>query len=240
MSTLIRAELDKLRTLRSTWVVLGLGILLNVAITTLVLATSKHLHGAPSEIAEVAFAFSGVTVAILCASAFASEYQDRTIATTFTLVPARGRVVLAKAATGVMVGLLVALLTTVASYTIAAEWLHLSAVSWPWTVAETTQAVAGNLVLGASLALVGVGIGGIAQNPPVAGSTIGLVWFGLSSLLAAFLPFFKHYGIPAAQTALTQPTGHHYYGFAGALATTLALGVLLLLAGIRRVQRTDV
>ncbi|MDQ6777010.1 MAG: hypothetical protein M3071_12530 [Actinomycetota bacterium] len=126
-----------------------MGILLSVGIATLVLATSSHLHDAPSVIASLAFAFSGTSVAILCASAFASEYQDRSIATTFTLVPARGRVVLAKGAAGAIVGLLVALVATVASYALAAEWLHQSGVSWPWTAAEATQAVIGNLVLGA-------------------------------------------------------------------------------------------
>ncbi len=240
MSALIRAELDKLRTLRSTWVVLGVGVLLSVGITTLLLATSKHLRDAPSQIADLSFAFSVVTVAILCATAFGSEYQDRTIATTFTLVPARTRVVLAKAAAGAIAGLLFAVLTTIVSYALAAEWLHLSGVSWPWTAAQVTHAVTGNLVLGLSLPLAGVGIGGLAQSPAVAGSTIGLVWFGLSSLLANFSTFFKDYGIPAAQTALTQPTGHHYYGFAGAIATTLALGGVLLLAGIRRVQLADI
>ncbi len=54
------------------------------------------------------------------------------------------------------------------------------------------------------------------------------------------MTFFRHYGIPAAATALTQPTGHHHYGFAGALAVMAALAAGLLLAGLRRVEIADI
>ena len=69
---------------------------------------------------------------------------------------------------------------------------------------------------------------------------MGLVWFGISNLLASFVGFFRDYGIPAAATALTQPTGHHHYGFAGAFAVMAALAAVLLLAGLRRVEIADI
>lgn len=237
---LIRAELDKLRTLRSSWIVLGASVLISPAIAAAVLATSEHLRDAPSRIASAAFGFSAVTAGILCASAFAAEYQDRTIATTFTLCPDRHRVVLAKAVAALIAGTLAAALTTAACDVLAAVWLHGAGVAWPWTVGRLAQAAIGNVALGGAVALAGVGIGAITQSPPVAGSAMGLVWLGLSNLLATFSSFFAHYGLVAAQVALTQPTGHHAYSFGGALAVTLAITTVLLLAGLRRVQGTDI
>jgi ABC-2 type transport system permease protein len=240
MRILIRAELDKLRTLRSTWIVVALSALSSPAIAAVVLLTIKHLRAAPTQIAGDAFGLSGVTIGILCASAFAAEYQDRTIATTFTLVPARAKVLLAKALAAVTIATLAVAVMSAACYTLAAVWLDSSSVAWPWNSADLLQAVAGNLVLGATVALVGVAIGGITQRPPLAGTAMGLVWFGLSNLLATFLAFFRHYGIVAAQTALTQPTGHHDYSFTGALAAMLALTALMLLAALERVKLTDI
>ncbi len=84
-----------------------------------------------SQIGADAFGLSGVAAGMLCAVAFASEYQDRTIATTFALVPARGRVVVAKAAAAAIVGALVAVIVTVLSYALAAIWLAGAGVAFP-------------------------------------------------------------------------------------------------------------
>jgi ABC-type transport system involved in cytochrome c biogenesis ATPase subunit len=221
-------------------VVLGVSVLISPAIAAAVLATVDHLHDGPSQVAASAFNLSGVSTGILCASAFAAEYQDRSITTTFTLVPARGRVVLAKAVAAVIVGTLIAALTSLACYVLAAVWLHAAGVAWPWTFGNLARAAIGNVSVGAALALCGIGIGGITQSPPVAGTMMGLTWFGLSNLLATFLPFFRHYGLVAAQATLTEPTVHHQYSFGGALAATAAVATVLLLAGIRRVRLADI
>ena len=240
MRTLIRAELDKLRTLRSTWIVLAICALLTPGIAVLILGTHKHLHRVPSLISNGTFAISALLAGILCATAFANEYKDRTIATTFALVPARRRVVLAKAIAAMITGLLLALVATAACYGLTVVWLHRSNVTWPWTSAQLLHAVVGNIALGLALPLAGVGIAGITQSSSVAGTVVGVTWIGVSNILSAVFTFFRHYGIGAAQTALTEPTGHHYYGFAGALAVTFAFSALALSAGIRRVQLTDV
>ena len=240
MRLLIRAELDKLRTLRSTWVVLGISILLDLAIAAIVLATTSHLRDAPAQICSAAFGLSGVTVAILCASAFAAEYQDRSIATAFTFVPSRWKIVVSKAGAAAIVGALFAILTTAACFVLAAVWLHSSSVAWPWSVGGVAQAAIGNVVVGTALAVSGVGIGGLTQSPPLAGTAVALVWLGLSNLLSTFWAFFRHYGLVAAQVTLTQPTGHHSYSFAGAFAVTAGLTLVLLLAGLRRVEHADI
>jgi ABC-type transport system involved in multi-copper enzyme maturation permease subunit len=240
MRTLIRAELDKLATLRSTWVVLAVSVVLSPGIAAVVLGTSSGLRGAVSQIGADAFGLSGVAAGMLCAVAFASEYQDRTIATTFALVPARGRVVVAKAAAAAIVGAVVAVIVTVLSYALAAIWLAGAGVAFPMGAGSLLQAGAGMVVVGVATAVGGVGIGGLSQSPAVAGTVMGLVWFGISNLLASFVTFFRNYGIPAAATALTQPNGHHHYGFSGALAVMAALAAVLLLAGLRRVEIADI
>ena len=239
MRVVIASELAKLRTLRSSWVVLGASVLVSPAIAAALLATTRPLRDAPSQIAGNAFALSCVGVGILCATAFATEFQDRTIATTFTLVPARGRVMLAKGVSATIAGALTAILTTMACYALAAVWLHSSGVAWPWTVGTLARVTAGDLVLGALTALVGVGIGGLTQSPPLAGTVMGLLWFGASNLLATFSSFFRHYGLIAAQTALSEP-GDHRYSFAGALTVMAAVTGLSLLAGLWRVKHTDI
>ena len=131
MRTLMRAELDKLTTLRSTWIVLAAGVVIAPGIAAVVLATSVALRGAVSQIGADAFGLSGVAAGMLCAVAFASEYQDRTIATTFALVPARRRVVVAKAVAAAIVGALVAVIVVVMTYGLAAIWLAGAGVGFP-------------------------------------------------------------------------------------------------------------
>ncbi len=240
MRTLIAAELRKLTSLRSTWVWLLFIVMLSPGIAALALGTSTHLRDGLARIGTYAFGLSGVSAGLQCAVALASEYQDRTIATTFTLVPARARVVFAKAGAAFLLGTFVAVVTFVSSYGLAAIWLSSSGVAWPWSTGTLLQAAAGVLAVGMTTAVGGVGIGGLTQNPPVAGAVMGLVWFGISNLLASFVTFFHDYGIPAAAATLTQPTGSHHYGFAGAFAVMLGLAALLLLAGLRRVQLTDI
>jgi ABC-type transport system involved in multi-copper enzyme maturation permease subunit len=240
MRTLVGAELRKLTSLRSTWAWLAFTVLLSPGIAALALGTATHLRDGLTRVGLYAFGLSGVAAGMFCAVAFASEYQDRTIVTTFTLVPARARIVLAKATAAFVVGTGVGVMTIVASYGLAAIWLSSSGVAWPWSAGTLLQSAAGVLVIGTTTAVGGVGIGGLTQNPPVAGAVMGLVWFGISNLLSSFVGFFHDYGIPAAATALTQPTGQHHYGFAGALAVMLALAGLLLLAGLRRVQLADI
>lgn len=240
MRILIAAEVRKLMSLRSTWLWLVLTVVLSPGIAALALGTATHLRDGLSRIGMYAFGLSGVSAGMLCAVAFASEYQDRTIETTFTLVPARARIVLAKAVAGFGLGTVAAVLAFVASYGLAAIWLASSGVAWPWSAGTLLQGGAGVLAVGMTTAVGGVGVGGLTQGPPAAGALMGLVWFGISNLLASFVTFFHDYGIPAAATALTQPTGSHHYGFAGALAVMVAVAALLLVAGLRRVQLTDI
>jgi len=240
MRNLIRAELDKLRTLRSTWIVLAICAVLTPGLAALILGTHKRLQDVPSLISNGTFALSALLAGILCATTFANEYKDRTIATAFVLTPARSRVVIAKAIAAVIAGLLLAIVATAVCYALTALWLNGSNVSWPWTGRQLLHAVAGNLALGMALPLAGVGIAASTQSPGVAGTVVGVTWVGVSNVLSAVFTFFRHYGIGAAQSALTQPTGHHYYEFLGALAVTLGVSALALCAGMRRAQLTDV
>ncbi|QXG76747.1 ABC transporter permease subunit [Modestobacter sp. L9-4] len=122
---LLRGEWVKLRSLRSTWIALGTGLVLMVLLTWLFTATADSGGpggdgGGPGSLAATdpiglslaSFRLAQLFIGVVGVLLVTGEYATKTITTTFAAVPRRWPVVLAKA---VVFGVLVFVSSLVAS-----------------------------------------------------------------------------------------------------------------------------
>src|SRR3954451_12662358 len=94
----------------------------------------------------------------------AGEFRHGTAIPTFLATPVRHRVVVAKIATYLGLGLLVALLAAALQLAIVLPWGAANDHSLgPWSV-DVLEPLAGGMVAGASYAALGVGVGLLARN----------------------------------------------------------------------------
>ncbi|MEE6281316.1 ABC transporter permease [Georgenia sp. MJ170] len=146
--------------------------------------------------------------ALLGTLAMTSEYQHRTVSTTFVAVPRRGRVLAAKLVTytglGLSYGVLSAVAAGIALY--AATAAHGTAVGAP--VGDVIDQLLRIAVAAAVYTLIGVGIGAIARHQLLAAAaTVG--YFYLVEPLVMLLPGINavYALLPGgATTALTRST----------------------------------
>jgi len=198
MIALVRSELLKLRTLRSTaWVAAALlAITLLTAGLALGDAGGKN-YTTPSQLRETILAVGYAAVfflVVLGAIAAAGEYRHRTISQRFLASPARTRVLAAKLATYALVGAGTAVVVTVIASALGQAVVSSKGYTLDLAGGGLRMA-AGILVATALAAALGVVIGALTRNPTTAmvavfGSWIAekIVgdWIGAA---AQYLPF---------------------------------------------------
>jgi len=181
MIALVRSELLKLRTLRSTaWAAAGL---LLITLLAAGLATGdagqKGLR-TPAELRETVLAVGYAAVfflAVLGAIGTAGEYRHRTISQRFLATRARRRVLLAKLATYGIVALGTALVVTA----VAAVLGEAVASSKGYTLGLADgglRLTAGIAVATVLAGMLGVVVGALTRNPTTAMVAIFGVWIG--------------------------------------------------------------
>jgi ABC-2 type transport system permease protein len=232
---MIRAEFRKLRTVRSTWLLLAVAQLIVVAgVSGLMLQRDDPTsltaqRGAVAHVGLVAL-FS----LLLGVLAMAGEYRHRTITDAFLATPHRSRLVGAKVLVAAGAGLLLGLLASATALVTTAIWLaakgsHLSADVW--------RTVIGGLGWNVAFAALGVGLGALITNL-IAAVTVALAWLALVEGIvgqlvggaAQWLPF-------ALGPAVEGQTGPPAWQAALALCGYAAAFVL---AGVLVTQRRDV
>ncbi|ADB51376.1 hypothetical protein [Conexibacter woesei] len=236
---LLLVELEKLRTVRTTWLLLVVAVLGPLPIAIAILTQTDRLDRAPQEVLGL-IVLTALLAAALGASACAREFELRTITTAFTLEPRRERIVAAKAAAAAIVGAAAALLCVAFLLSLTAIWLSSSDAPWPWTSGETLSAIAGAVIVTVTLAVAGTGFGGVTRHVGSAITLFVLVYFVLEGVLVARLGFWSDYGITAAGSTLTEPGVEHALSYVGALAVVVGLSLAVLAGGIAVVRRSDV
>jgi ABC-2 type transport system permease protein len=241
---MIAAELLKLRTIRSPW------LLLLTAQLLVILGAAGRLAndgGRPSaELAVGAVAHLGLTSLVplvLGILAMAGEYRHRTIVDTYLGTPRRGRVVGAKLAVHVPVGFAFGVVT--GATVLLATWIGLAVKGdpMPWSDAELWRTLAGGVVWNAAFAAIGVGVGALIRNLTAAIAAT-LAWLALVEGLVAqligddaarWLPF-------AAGGALGRLPGAVAGGMSQWAAATVLLAYALVIAGaaVMLTRRRDV
>ncbi len=198
MTALIRAELLKLRTLRST-AYAAAGLLLITLLTAGLAMGDAGSKGfsTPEQLREtiLAIGYSAVFfLAVLGANAAAGEYRHRTISQRFLASPARRRVLVAKLVTYALVGLVVGVVVTaigapLGEAVVSSKGLTLDLGSaWP--------RMAASIAIATALAgMLGVVAGTLTRNPTTAMVVIFGLWIaekiagGWLGGAGHFLPF---------------------------------------------------
>lgn len=260
MTALLRAEVEKLRTVWSTWVLLGICALATGAIGALV-AYAPRGHDLQSALRPppgTAGWFDEVFAAMSLGQDFAlvlgvlmvtGEYRHRTVTATYLGEPRRGRVTAAKLLVAVAAGLAVGLVAAAAALLLGTGLVAAGNGSAAAMLGEYRQIVPGVLAAAVLFAAYGVGLGALLKNQVTALVTgLGLTAV-VEPILVAVWPSFGHW-LPnqAAQSlhAATASARGLGDGFAGLLPwwqgalLLVAYGVVLAAAGSLTTLRSDV
>jgi hypothetical protein len=246
LSRVTRIELRKMFDTRS-----GFWLLASIGITS-VLATGAIVLFAPDdELTYTAFGTAigfpmAVILPMIAVLSVTSEWTQRSGLTTFTLVPHRGRVILAKAVSAVGVGvasMLLALAVGALGNVVGTAIAGTDPV-WDISVVDAAHIVVGN-VLGL---LIGFMLGVVIRNSPgaiVSYFVFTLVLPGLSELLAANQEWFADargwIDVNYAQSFLFSfdgPLTGEQWAHIG--VTHLLWLVLPLLVGLRLLMRSEI
>jgi ABC-2 type transport system permease protein len=181
MIALVRSELLKLRTLRSTaWAAAAL-----LAITLLTAGLAMGDAGSkdfstPAQLRETIIAIGYAAVfflAVLGANSVAGEYRHGTISQRFLANPARRRVLLAKLLTYALVGAVVALVLTAVAAPLGEAVV--SSKGLTLDLGDAGPRLFGSLAIASALAgMLGVVVGAMTRNPTTAMIVIFGVWIG--------------------------------------------------------------
>ncbi|MFL5842266.1 MAG: hypothetical protein ACJ77Z_17600 [Thermoleophilaceae bacterium] len=245
MNALLRAELLKMRTLRSFWwtavvVLAAVPFLMasNIALTDDVQGRLNTAEG----VRNVFSAASSGLMLIVGILVMAGEFRHGSAASTFLATPDRARVVKAKLISGTLVGLVFAALAAVVALAVGLPWLDAKHVDLAAHADDVALALVGSFVATAFYALVGVGLGVLLRNQTVA-ITVAMGWlFIVEGALIAFVPDLGRWLPGGAAGALSGATGSNadlLPMWGGALLFT-AYGLAFAAAGTRLITRRDV
>jgi ABC-2 type transport system permease protein len=246
MTRLIRAELAKLRTTRTTPVLLAAMVAFAVVTVAYNLSIAgsqgnppldtdslRQLIASPSRVVSGAALLVGIL-------ALTSEFRHQTITQTLLVTPDRGRVVAAKLAAGILIGLAFGAAATAAVLTVGLPWLTAKGVPIHLTGA-VGRMVAGVLAAAALSGLLGVAVAALVRNQ-VAAVVGALLWFlVVEGILPVVLraPTLPRWLPGGAAAALTDPGGRYLSTWAGALLLA-GYGLVLAAIGSRLTLRRDI
>ena len=169
----------------------------------------------------------------------AGEFRQAGRSSTFLATPVRRRVVTAKLATYLTLGLLVALVATALQLAIALPWLAADGhgiASWR---ADVTSPVIANLVAGACYSALGVGIGLLVRNQLVA-LIVAIGWFTIAeSTLAILAPSIARF-LPGGAFSGVDTDGLQLLPLDAAVPLLAAYLATVSLLALRTALRRDI
>jgi len=238
----MRAELRKLTTVRSTWLLLALAQVVVIAgVSGLMLrrddpASDAAQRGALAHVGLVAL--FGLLAGIV---AMAGEYRHRTITDTFLARPRRERVVLSKVVVAGGVGAVFGVSASVTALVADAVWLAAKGSSIDLANAVLWKTVAGGVGWNVAFAVVGVGVGALIPNLSAAVAS-ALAWLALVEGIvgeligggARWLPFALGQALVGLPNSADRPAVWQ----AGSVLTLYAL--LFVAAGVAVTTRRDI
>lgn len=174
----LRSEILKLATLRSTWWTLGISVVLSVGIALLVAAASRDFGGDfPAVTAVTApMQFTMLVAGIFGAIAITGEYSTGMIRSTLAAEPRRGAIVVAKAIAVAGFLLVTAVISTLVAVLATAPILGDAGLDWSDADASIVPLTWSVLAM-AAFGLIGLGWGFIIRNGAGAiAATVGLLF----------------------------------------------------------------
>jgi ABC-2 type transport system permease protein len=170
--SVLRSEWTKLRSVRSTWIAAASAVASGVALS--VLGASDLLGGSPSDLGAgwdptaeslKGFLFAQLIIGMLGALSITAEYATGMIGTSLVFVPARSRLLAAKAVVVAGIALVVSLATSVLSFTVVQLMLRGAGLpaAGPGDPG-VVRALLGGTVYLTLVALLGVAVGVLARS----------------------------------------------------------------------------
>jgi ABC-2 type transport system permease protein len=246
MNHLIRAELLKLRSIRTFWGTVA-------AMLALVpLSVAVAMHGGsddPSLSSGEGFrnviaapSTSGILMVLIGIMVMAGEFRNNTVTSTFLTTPKRTRVVGAKLAAASIVGVVLGSVALLVDLAIALPWLSQRHVDLASHGSDIATVAAGGIALTAIGGLVGVGIGSMLTNQTLA-ITATLIWtLAVENLLASFVSGIGRWSLGGVASGIsgTVPTTGTLLPMWAAALVFVGYGLAFAGAGSRFMLRRDV
>lgn len=191
MTGLVAAEVRKLTSVRSTWILTVIGwLLVVIGVLPVVLGVfGPSFTGTSQQVADGVAAIGGSSIIVLVVGllAMTTEFRHGTVGRTLQITPSRTRVLVAKLVAGVIyaVAYVVGALVVVFAVLLLAAAVQGAGLAFGSAAFE----VAWQALVGAVLtAMLGVGFGALVRAQVVA-IVLALVWiFIVEGLVAQFLP----------------------------------------------------
>lgn len=174
----LRSEILKLSTLRSTWWSLGITVVLSVGIALLIASASREFPGDfPASMAIVApMQFTMLVAGIFGAIAITGEYSTGMIRSTLTAEPRRGVVLAAKSLAVAAFLIVTTIVSTLIAVLATAPLLGDRGIDWS-NAEVSIIPLAYSLLCMAAFGLIGLGWGFIIRNGAGAiAATVGLLF----------------------------------------------------------------
>jgi hypothetical protein len=243
MTALVRTELLRLRTTRSTWALLAVALLLTVGWVAAVLAGVGGIDSPAEGTTALRNAVLGAAglglfpLLLVGVVAVTGEFHHDTATGTFLVTPNRWRVLAAKAAAWALAAPPVTVVLLAAAWTTGV----LAGAIDPAPEPDLLGVVARSMLVTTCWALLGVGVGAALRNQ-TAGVIVPLVWLlGVESLIPAYGLTWLYPWLPGAATEALY--GARFPGVLPAWAGFLVLiayAVALLLPGGWAIARRDI
>jgi ABC-2 type transport system permease protein len=207
VTSLLRAELLKLRTTRTAWAFAGAALVLLLLAIVLPLAIDSNFAGEDDVRSVLSSAgVIGLMMLVLGVVSSAGEYRHGTIAATLLVTPNRLLVSAAQALTCAVAGLVMGLVGVALT----------AAIALPWLAAKDAATLGGGELAGLFAGIVlyvgltgalGAGVGALLRNQVAAVVLLLVVIFVVDPALAAVIHGYEKYSLNGLSTAITGGTG---------------------------------
>lgn len=241
MKALISAELFKLRTVRTGWVLMGTVVaitMLSVAAAVAGLADANQDLESPEGVKAVLHvAGSGALfVLMLGITITAGEYRHRTAVDTFLTTPKRSQVLLAKLISALSTGVVYGLVATTVAVVTAVIAYQVKGLSLPLGGAMFWQILIGAVVYAALFGGLGASIGSLIRNQMVAIIVTIAVLIIAEPMVIVLAPSVGRWFPAAMGRALVSDPGGNYMSppVAGLMLFIYVGAVMIIAAAIER------
>jgi len=240
---LIAAELLKIRTARSSFVVCIVAVAFT-ALFGLVAATANHFDDPPGEVMTAVGQFSLLFTLVLGVMAIAGENRNGTVSATLVVTPSRSRVIVAKLIAVGTVGFLIGLLAYGACLAEGALLLPGRGFELGFSGAEVARAVLGGAAIAAIYAAMGLGAGALLRNQTAAIVIVLVFLFFVDPLLAAIFDGYATYSLgallPTAAGAPSQSPIDDPVSQGAALALSALYAGVLVALGLAAFEHAEI
>ncbi len=239
MTDLVAAELLKLRTARSYWLLAVLAVAATALFTVTHLATETVSTEKDARSLLSTFGIGALLTLLLGIVGSAGEYRHGTITSTLLASPDRRRVLIAKLLAGALSGVVIAAASALLLLTIAIPWLSADGESLG-SLGVSGADLAGILIRTTAYivlsAMLGVGLGALLANQLAAIVVIPAVLIVVDPILSLLIDGYDTYSLSGLWSALggessgdvgyrlldPLPAGLLYFGYAALVAALAA------------------